>query len=330
MSDNTEPNAPVVAEIRRAIENANGPIPFADFMRIALYHPESGYYRQSRPRVGFGGQTDFFTSTSVGEVFRELVIDACATLLHPNSLADYHFLEIGAEPSGGILTANHPFASASTCPVGRVPQIPAQTILFSNELFDAQPFHRLVFHQNRWHETGVAYENNFTETLLPDLSPPVQKHRELLPESAPEGYRIDLPLAAADLAAQLASPDWNGLFLAFDYGKSWRDLTEETPQGTARAYFRHQQLNDLLARPGNQDLTCHICWDWLIDALQKNGFRQIELQSQEAFFVTKATRAIEKIITARPAQFDPRRQSVQQLIYPGHMGQKFQTLTAHR
>src|SRR5690606_12158499 len=149
----------------------------------------------------------------------------------------------------------------STCPVGETPRIPARAIVFSNELFDAQPFHRLVFHQNQWRETGVAWKNDFIETLFPEFSAPVQKFRDILPESSAEGYRIDLPVAAAELAAQLAAPGWQGLFLAFDYGKSWLEIAEETPQGTARAYFRHRQLNDLLARPGQQDLTCHICWD---------------------------------------------------------------------
>jgi hypothetical protein len=64
-----------------------------------------------------------------------------------------------------------------------------------------------------------------------------------------------VPLAAAALAEQLSAPGWSGLFVACDYGKSWRELIEAAPNGTARAYYRHAQSNELLARPGEQDLT---------------------------------------------------------------------------
>ncbi len=37
---------------------------FDRFMERALYHPEYGYYRSEKPRLGREG--DFFTSVSVG------------------------------------------------------------------------------------------------------------------------------------------------------------------------------------------------------------------------------------------------------------------------
>ena len=40
----------------------------------------------------------------------------------------------------------------------------------------------------------------------------------------------------------------------------WADLIGDRPAGTARAYYRHEATRDLLARPGEQDLTCHVCW----------------------------------------------------------------------
>ena len=63
-----------------------------------------------------------------------------------------------------------------------------------------------------------------------------------------EGYLIDAPFAATALAEKIAGQSWTGLFVAFDYGKSWRELIEAAPAGTARAYHRHTQSNDLLAR----------------------------------------------------------------------------------
>ncbi len=44
-----------------------GPIPFADYMRMALYEPGHGYYVTASARVGWEG--DFYTSTDVSNLF---------------------------------------------------------------------------------------------------------------------------------------------------------------------------------------------------------------------------------------------------------------------
>lgn len=330
MNTGEEGNSIILKAIERAVQREGGAIPFADFVEIALYHPEAGYYRQDRVRIGLSRDTDFFTATSTGEIFGRLVIDACRALLAPEPLKSFCFVEVGPETGGGILPEDHPFGGSRTYRVGEPVEVPGPAVLFSNELFDAQPFHRLVFHDGAWREIGIAWKSGPAELLLPDLSPPVKAVAQRLPPQAPEGYHLDVCPAAEKLLLNLVEPEWRGLFLAFDYGKSWRELVEETPHGTARAYARHRQSNDLLARPGQQDLTCHVCWDHLQTILAQRHFAHIALESQEAFFVTRATRFIEEVITARPGERDPRRQSLQQLIYPGHMGQKFQVLSARR
>src|SRR5687767_11876897 len=48
-----------------------GPISFAEFMELSLYHPELGYYARSAQKTGRAG--DFFTSVDVGPIFGELL-----------------------------------------------------------------------------------------------------------------------------------------------------------------------------------------------------------------------------------------------------------------
>ncbi|HEY0284297.1 MAG TPA: SAM-dependent methyltransferase [Vicinamibacterales bacterium] len=50
---------------------ANGPISFAEFMEISLYHPELGYYARAARKTGRAG--DFFTSVDVGPIFGGLL-----------------------------------------------------------------------------------------------------------------------------------------------------------------------------------------------------------------------------------------------------------------
>jgi len=49
----------------------SGPISFAEFMELSLYHPELGYYARTAQKTGRAG--DFFTSVDVGPIFGELL-----------------------------------------------------------------------------------------------------------------------------------------------------------------------------------------------------------------------------------------------------------------
>lgn len=297
-------------------------------MELALYHPAVGYYRQQRRRVGYGPGTDFFTASTSGALFGELIVAACRSLLGDAALAEHTFVEIGAEPGAGILRdVAHPFASLRTLRLGEPLAISGRCVVFSNELFDAQPFRRFVRRDGAWQELGVHFNGNqFSETILSATLP-----AELpLPATATEDYVIDAPLPSVDLLHRITSQPWTGLFIACDYGKSWRELATATPTGTARAYFNHTQSNDLLDRPGEQDLTCHICWDWLADALSGAGFQSPQLESQEAFLVKHAAAFIATTSTADAARFSQRKLALMQLLHPAHLGQKFQVLHAVR
>lgn len=313
-------------KVFRGLAGAEGTLPFAQFMELALYHPAVGYYRKSRGRVGYGAGTDFFTASTSGPVFGELVTAAVVHLLGDQPPGEFTFVEIGAESGGGVLAGvAHAFAAARTVRLGEAPALSGRCVVFSNELFDAQPFRRFVHRAGAWRELGVTLRDGALHEVERPAQPPPE-----LPAHAPEGYVIDAPYAAAALAAQLAAAPWTGLFVACDYGKSWRELSESCPEGTARVYHRHVQSNDLLAQPGEQDLTCHVCWDWLVAALSRHGFARPMVESQESFFIHHAASAIAAISAADAARFSPRKQSLLQLLHPSHLGQKFQVLHARR
>jgi len=302
---------------------------FDAFVQLALYDPQVGYYRQDRVRVGYRRGTDFFTASTSGTIFGELISAACTTLLSSCPLSSYTFVEVGAEPNTSVLQdVTHPFGQLRTVRLGEKIELSGNCVVFSNELFDAQPFRRFVRQKGQWIELGVELrDGKFHEVRLGEA--PGELLTEV-PLSLPDGYTFDLSFAARELAATIAAQPWNGLFLAFDYGKSWRELIEATPAGTARAYFRHTQSNALLARPGEQDLTCHVCWDWLSDALESHAFKAPRVESQEAFFIHHAGDFIAATLAAEAARFSPRKLSLMQLLHPAHLGQKFQALHALR
>ena len=304
-----------------------GALTFADFMELALYHPELGYYRQARKRVGYESGTDFYTASTSGPVFGDMISAACTTLLGGEAAArDHVFVEIGAEPGGGVLAGvTHPFASARTVRLGEALEISGRCVVFSNELFDAQPLRRFVRRGAVWKELGVTLAaDTLHEIELGEVSAP------WLPAKAADCYIFDAPRAAAELATRLAAQPWDGLFVAFDYGKSLAELATATPAGTARAYFQHKQSNELLARPGEQDLTGHVCWDWLADALTGAGFTGSAVESQESFFIHHAGPFLSQAMAAEASRLSPRKLALLQLLHPSHLGQKFQVLHARR
>lgn len=326
MKPSTAPCDPAMLAALRARAGGSPALSFADFMEVALYGPGVGYYRRAGPRIGYGGGTDFLTATASAPLFGRLVVAACAEILGGAALAGYEFVEIGAEPGPGVLPpGTHPFRSARTVGIGDDLSLEGPSIVFSNELLDAQPFRRFRRRAGAWRELGVSIGNDgLSEVELPGAALPQ------LPGDAPEGYVVDAPLGAAALAGRIADQPWRGLFLGFDYGKSWAELCRETPEGTARSYRRHVQGNDLLGRAGDQDLTCHVCWDWVADALRARGFAEPRVESQEAFFTLHCGAAIGALAAAEAGRLSREKLSLLQLLHPAHMGQRFQALWAVR
>jgi SAM-dependent MidA family methyltransferase len=319
-------------EVFKATLGARNAMPFAEFMKMALYHPECGYYRSNRTRVGRSPEADFYTSESLGRVLSDLVAAAAVHLLTGVDPGSHVFVEIGAEPGSGL----HPdafeaFREFRPIRLGDNTRIPEKAVVFSNELYDAQPFHRVVYRNGRWTENGVGLDGEeLTWVDLGSLSPQVVAFMDHLPVTAVEGTVVDLPIAATEMMAAQVEPDWTGLFIAADYGKSWTALVDDSPHGTGRAYRHHKQHGDLLANPGRQDLTCHICWDWMETVLKQHGFAGVQVTSQEAFFIRNAPDAIKSIITDSAGPLSERHSQLKTLIHPGLMGQKFQVLTGRR
>jgi SAM-dependent MidA family methyltransferase len=319
-------------EIMAADPGVEQGVSFARFMELAMYHPTAGYYTRDFRRVGRDRKADFYTATSFNPVFGELVVAAVGKLLAPSRPADFHFVEIGAEPGGGVLRdIPHGFASYRTIRLGEPLAVDGPVVVFSNELFDAQPFHRVVWRNGAWRELGVALrDGRLVEVELADFCPELASEHTRLPKASVEGYHLDLPLRTIPLLQRIVNQPWTGLFLAFDYGRTWHELAEEMPTGTARTYFRQKMGDDLLNRPGEQDLTCHICWDWLEDGLAQASFNESVVESQESFFARHASEALAAMTTAEAKGLSPRKRMLMHLLHPGHMGQKFQAIHALR
>lgn len=310
---------------------AKGPMTFADFMREALYHPGLGYYaREDRLRVGTRRDADFYTAESLGPVFAELVAQAAWGLAEPWRGKEVQFVEMGAEPEGANVAerACPPFGSAAALSYGNDIPSDAPVVLFSNELFDAQPFHRVIRQDGVWRECGVQVKDGkAVEVILNELSWPVAAMANRFSQEASDGYRMDLPIEAEALMQRIVAEKNVVAVIAFDYGCDWADITMRRPNGSARAYRNHTIADDLLDNPGEQDITCHVCWDGLESVLKGAGFREVKTERQEAFFMHHSMKKITEIVEEGDLV---RNGKLRELIHPMRMGDVFQVLTAVR
>ena len=328
--------APKWVEIFKQSCDGGGLLNYEDFSRIALFNPDNGYYtQQKRKRVGKDSETDFYTSTSHSDVFPELVIEASRNLLsqHGSDACHFTFIELGAEPDSDPWgSMDLPFANYRILRLGDAFEFPEKAVIYSNELFDAQPFFRWLAVDGQWKPIHLKVKDGSIYELLGNgpLTDRESEAAEMLPKAPDFEYHMDLSTAALELCKIICDNSWTGLFLAFDYGKMWSQLATETPQGTARAYRLHQQHELLFHHPGEQDLTTHVCWDHLIDCLNNAGFQTPQLRTQSRFLMEEANRSIESIVTASNTLTDKRKSQLLELISPGFFGQKFQALSAIR
>lgn len=227
----------------------------------------------------------------------------------------------------------------------RVPRL--EGVIFSNELLDALPVHRLGWdaRERRWFEWGVEFrDDRFAWTRLSgrggsellDACNGFPGHCRLdqLPEELlgvlPDGFALELcPQAVRwwrDAAQALA---W-GRLVTFDYGTTAEEwLRPERAAGTLRAYRQHHVSDDLLANVGEQDLTAHVNFAALQAAGEAAGLRTEGLLPQGQFLVHVLKRMQDT--RASPMEWTPERtRQFHTLIHPDHLGRAFRVLVQAR
>jgi SAM-dependent MidA family methyltransferase len=369
-----------IVEKIKAIMRAEGPVPFARFMDLALYCPDCGFYEKEEDNVGKQGH--FITSVSVGELFGQLVAFQFADWFegrvetgntqhgtrntplkiveagaHNGQLARdilawfrahrpamFHRLEYGiVEPSSRRRGWQRDTLKEFPETVKWVDEMTglkstlqsSYNIIFSNELLDAMPVHRLGWDakEKKWFEWAVTLNGeNFTWSRVPAAPDHVSRftfHADLLAH-LPDAYTVEISPAAEQWWRTAAAVLAQGKLLTFDYGfTSDEQFLPERLNGTLRAYHRHQATNDLLAYPGEQDLTAHVNFSAIQTAGESVGLKTETFSTQSQFL----TRVVEKIFK-QPESFGEwsakQTRQFQTLTHPDHLGRAFRVLVQSR
>jgi SAM-dependent MidA family methyltransferase len=221
-------------------------------------------------------------------------------------------------------------------------------IVFSNEFLDALPVHRVGWDANAqaWFEWGVTVRaGGFDWCRMPhcrsrgrskEAGPAsLLSHFQLstadgLLEALPDGFTIDICPAAEQWWREAATTLGCGKLLAIDYGLTTEEFfAPERKQGTVRSYQHHRSSGDVLADPGEQDITAHVNFSAIRAAGESAGLKTESFQTQAQLLTGIAARtwnddsAFGKWSAERVRQF-------QTLTHPEHMGRSFRALVQSR
>ena len=247
-------------DVRAAIDEAGGALPFSTFVELALYGPH-GFYTDQAGTGRAGRRGDFLTSPEVGPLFGAVVarfLDAeWERLERPDP---FTVVDAGAGPGtlaravlaarptcaaalryvavevSGSQRADHPGDVES---VAALPGEPFVGVVLANEMLDNLPF-RLAVHDGAWREAyvAVAPDGAFAEVL----SAPFDPVPEVLPARAGHGARAPLQDAAAAWVAQARHLVRRGSVVVVDYARpSTAALVGLEWRAWLRTYRDHQR-----------------------------------------------------------------------------------------
>jgi len=199
-------------------------------------------------------------------------------------------------------------------------------IIFSNELLDAMPVHRFGWDAaaKKWFEWGVSLEGEkFVWAKIRNSEFGIRNSE--LEAVLPDGYTIEISPADENWWREAAGALGRGRLVTIDYGLTAAEMfSPSRPCGTLRAYFRHHVADDILANPGDQDITAHVNFPAVQAAGESAGLTTESFSTQAQFL----TRILEK--AAKDKSFGDwtasRTRQFQTLTHPDHLGRPFRVL----
>jgi SAM-dependent MidA family methyltransferase len=353
--------------IREEIEK-KGHITFYRFMEMALYCPDFGYYETNRDNVGRSGDfyTSVSTGSLFGQMLAfqfaawlnslpdqknlriieagahdgRLARDIMEALqtTHPTVFEQisYIILEPSPQRQAWQETTLKSFGSKicwkrNFTELNQGAKNPTQSgIIFSNELLDAFPIHRFIWNatERRWREIGVISDGDqFKWMTISDSDPGIPPSP--LDPVLPENYIIETCPAAVAWWREAAGVLQAGKLLTIDYGMTDDEVFNPARlQGTLRAYFQHHVTDDVLARPGEQDLTAHVNFSSLQKAGEEAGLTTDAYLTQPQF-LTRILSAVAPTPIIR-SWGAPQTRQFQALTHPEHLGRSFKVLIQSR
>lgn len=296
--------------LAQAVQSEGGRITFERFMELALYHPLHGYYSGHVSAIGRSG--DFSTATTIGDSLIRSVAFWLKAEAKRLSMPIIQVIELGAGTgrlASGILRSFMPWqriqyqiVEVSTAlrrlqkqelrvrnvqwkdsVEAALKAFKGEAILISNEFADAFPCQRFELGVHGWKEISLALdgelwrEEHSDNCRLPASSAFAVKYAT--------GQRVEILQSYRRWLMGLDRHLDRGAILTIDYGGLPHEIYHRRPEGTIRAYFRHQRIDGMgiYLRPGRQDLTADVNFLDLKEWGEELGLETVQLGTQADF-----------------------------------------------
>ncbi|TFG58957.1 MAG: class I SAM-dependent methyltransferase [Nitrospirales bacterium] len=215
--------------------------------------------------------------------------------------------------------------------VTSVEQLDADSVIglmFSNELVDAFPVHRVRFHHQRLQEVLVDYaEGRFVERLGPLSSPKIQEYVHRHGIDLQEGQTSELHLAAEQWMSQMARVLQQGVLITIDYGHTGSDYyAADRNDGTLLCYYQHAVSTNPYARVGEQDMTAHVNFSALAKAGKECGLLPVGFTTLANWLMGLG---VEEMVHDQDPE-SPEIQALSQLLRPHGMGTTFKVFVQQK
>lgn len=311
----------LINKIKKSIKDSEkGSISYSDFISLALYDQDGGYYMKDRKKIGKEG--DFYTNSNVHSVFGKVLARIFVQLVQKDVLPPT-ICEIGAgtgrlasfildewEKIDPVTFAQLNYHIIEMSPYHRREQLSTiQKIekvcqyesidemfgkigkytgfVLSNELFDAFPVDVLQRKGNEIYEARVTVEDDaLKEVLIPcervELLNWLRKNGIALRD----GQRMEIPIAMNKWLDESSVWLEKGIMFTIDYGYTKEEWMEPIHrEGSLRGFYKHQMIRDPLLHPGDMDVTTHIHLDTLIEKGEQVDLTFLAMLKQYQFLL---------------------------------------------
>ncbi|HXY24964.1 MAG TPA: SAM-dependent methyltransferase [Candidatus Acidoferrum sp.] len=207
--------------------------------------------------------------------------------------------------------------------------------VFSNELIDALPVHRVVMRADGLKEIFVGLrEGKFVDVEAPVSTCAINEYFVTQAIALQEGQQAEAGLEACDWISEVGRRLERGYVLTIDYGHPAAELFDERHmRGTLLAYREHRVSEDFYATPGEQDLTAHVNFTSLETWGRRSGLERERFVSQTEFLLALGERnEFADLYDPGQSEADQIRARLQlkTLIHPEGMGERFQVLVQRK
>ncbi|MBM7701541.1 class I SAM-dependent methyltransferase [Metabacillus iocasae] len=304
---------------KRIKDSLHNRISYSEYMNIALYDDEHGYYMKHAQKVGKHG--DFLTTSELSSAFgramahlfvkvvehhllppiiceigggngkfAEVVIDEWKKI-SPNTVDQLTYYMIEKSSYHQQLQRNELFSNQLIY-FKTVEEFLSQVgefngIVFSNEWFDALPVEVIEKKDGLLYEVWITLEGNrLVETYIPVTNQHILNYLSTYNLSIAEGQRFEIPLDMIKAIERLGVMVKSGIVVTVDYGYTFQEWEHPARRrGSLRGYMQHQLVEDPLQNIGEMDLTTHIHFDSLIEKGKQCGLQLTTFKRQREFLL---------------------------------------------